>query len=215
MPKLNTDSSKTHTENIPDEYWCKTSVLSTAHYYDGGHRNHACWNMRAELNLTSLALRDLILPLGGGHCSLRVGPALHGRGDPVLQRDGPAPHHGLRRIGSTPHLILAVSASQVDQIQGFELSQSNIYPIYDLPECMKGLVLGTIATWSSWLWAIAGYLKGVSGRVQNWWWTRSQRPWTRSTTHGNERLQVKPSSQNSLLHDILQLLVSPRWMKRC
>jgi hypothetical protein len=31
-------------------------------------------------------------------------------------------------------------ASQA-QIQGFELAHPNIYPVYDLLECMKGLVL--------------------------------------------------------------------------
>ena len=33
------------------------------------------------------------------------------------------------------------SATTQAQIQGFELAHSNIYPIYELPEDVKGLVL--------------------------------------------------------------------------
>lgn len=52
---------------------------------------------------------------------------------------------------------------------------------------------GTTAVGSPYLGATAEYLKGVLVRVQNWWCTRSQRPWTRPATHCNEHLQVKPS----------------------
>lgn len=35
------------------------------------------------------------------------------------------------------------------------------------------------------------YLRGVPGRFQYWWCSKSQRPWNRPKTHWNERLQVK------------------------
>ena len=43
---------------------------------------------------------------------------------------------GCRRAGR-----LTNSATIQAQIQGFELAHPNIYPIYELLECMKGLVL--------------------------------------------------------------------------
>lgn len=48
--------------------------------------------------------------------------------------------------------------------------------------------------------AAAGEHRGGSERVQ-YWWRRSQRPWTRLRTHCNERLQVKLCGQGSILYD--------------
>jgi hypothetical protein len=43
--------------------------------------------------------------------------------------------------------------------------------------------------------ATAGYPRGVLVRIQYWWYSRRQRPQTKSTTHCNEYLQVKKCGQ--------------------
>lgn len=47
--------------------------------------------------------------------------------------------------------------SLTTQIQGFELSHTDIYPFYDLLEYKKGPILGTIEARSLWLCAATGY----------------------------------------------------------
>ena len=49
------------------------------------------------------------------------------------------------------------------QIQGFEMAHPNIYPIYELIQCLKGPVLQTQSCRIS---KITGYLREVSVKTQ-------------------------------------------------
>lgn len=66
---------------------------------------------------------------------------------------------------------------------------------------------GTKATRSPWLGSRAGYLRGVLVSVQDWWWTRSQRPCAQGTF-------ASKAEWWGMLHDPLQLPMSLGWMKR-
>lgn len=68
-------------------------------------------------------------------------------------------------------------------IQVFELALPNIYPIYNLLECMKGLALCNHRHSISMNQDNSRISRGMLVRVQHWWSTRSQRPWTWPTTH--------------------------------
>ena len=61
---------------------------------------------------------------------------------------------------------LTNSATTQAQIQDFELAHPNIYPMYDLPECMKGQSCRSKAAGSPWHRATTGYLRGVPVRIQ-------------------------------------------------
>ena len=58
------------------------------------------------------------------------------------------------------------SAITQTHIQGFELSHTNIYPIYDLLEHMKVLILQNYSLRISMAWATAGQPRGVWVGVQ-------------------------------------------------
>lgn len=145
-------------------------LISMIHVTTRGRGNHMCWSLAAVLSMhsPSLALGKLALPLYG-HYSRRASPTPHHRhGRPGSNvrfhgRVGLAPY--LAWWGRSQHPRLTKSSTTKTHIQGFKLAHPNIYPIFDLLECLKGLVRLSHNSGSPWLRATAGYLRGVSVRV--------------------------------------------------
>jgi hypothetical protein len=74
------------------------------------------------------------------------------------------------------------SAITQAQIQGFELAHLNIYPIYELLEHMKGLVLQIQSFMVSRTQGNIGYWRGLLVEIHYGKFSRSQRPRTRPMT---------------------------------
>lgn len=153
-------------------------------------------------------------------CSMIGELLFHSFPPPLLGKAGPTPHH---RHGSTGHSPDIGGPSTLSEqpsyhqiyIQGFEWALSNIYPIYDLLECMKGLVLWNLRHRISITGVISRMFKRSfsEGPVL----TMYQKPEELNLdnhTLNNEHLQVKLCEPKCILHDTQQLPMTPRWMKR-
>lgn len=79
-------------------------MMSVAGGSTGDHRNHTCGSLRAVLSQPGplQALGQTALPLAGGYCSRRAGPA-----SPTPRKDGLAPHfRHVSHLGSILELTL-------------------------------------------------------------------------------------------------------------
>lgn len=111
------------------------------------------------------------------------------------RRVGPAPLTGwpwwcgCRSAGG-----LTISATSQDQAKDFELAHPNIYPLYDLLDLMRGLILRFKDEGSPWHRATIRYLGEIQMTIK-YWLCRSQRSHIRSMTYCNEHLLIKMFGQ--------------------
>lgn len=107
--------------------------------------------------------------------------------------------HGLRRADSIPHLKGDISRGQdwPNQLPSRPLSRALSWPTTTSTQSVnywntqRDRYYRIIATGSPQLRKTAGCPRGVLVRVQYGWGTKSQRPWTRSTTPYREQLLIK------------------------
>lgn len=123
--------------------------------------------------------------------------------------------HGLRRADSVLHLRVDISRGHdwPNQLQSRPLSRALSWPTTTSTQSVnywntqRAWYYRIIATESLGLRKTAGCPRGVLMMVPYWWYTRSQRSWTRPTTHCKEHLQAMLSGQSDLPPDIPQLSV--------
>lgn len=126
-------------------------------------------------------------------------PRQQGSADPIWER-GCWWAYRVQKNRSTSGLV-STNTSQA-QVQSFESPQPYIYPIHELVECMKGLVLQIQNYRISMTQAAAtGYPRAVPMRFQ--WSGRSQSPCTRPMSQCSEYLQANACGQKAILWEMV------------
>lgn len=136
-----------------------------------GHKNQACWNLRAVLNQPAPCW-----PWDSWPCpSLDIAT---GKLDLALRRDGLTHYHRCERIDQWHGSKRVGSAS----LRGRDPSvlewrpqlspDHHSRPIHDLMKPVRNWFCGTINAESLWLGATMEYTKEVLVRVQRWWCAR-------------------------------------------
>lgn len=179
----------------------------------GSNRNHVCWNPR----ITSAFhwFWDSWPCINPGQCSRRIIPSSHlWEMVPTLKKawESWLWWYVPKRDGSALCLRWVVPLAQIDQLSYYQdphpwswvlggLAQPNIYLIYNLLEYLRRLVLlNDSHDWEQ----QQDFQKGVSVRVQWWWYARGQRRWPRSMTDCNENLLVESPNATRTNEKVLE-----------